>query len=279
MHQDFIKMKGYILELHLPIRLSAAKILNFLLWFFAQIIGLVGGYFSFLLFASFYIKSNHRIMKNSKQNYPIYLAYSWLILLGLSPLNGMKLSAQEVPTADYLGRWLSKTTSVVSEVSQTITVIAEPLVNTFEKAQDFLVKAETVVNGVIKNMRAVQDIIELQQAIFDYYQKSIEVINEARDWDLDGEDDLVWLDKWKHLQILLALFKESTDVLSLFDNLLAEGAFTMDDHNRVQFLFQTRADLRKIKTAMRIEIRRINQEIYAFGALQREQKTFEKLFE
>ena len=188
------------------------------------------------------------------------------------------IKAQDVPVADYLGRWLSKTTSIVSEVSQTITAIAEPLINTAQKAQEFLVKAETVVNGVIRNMRAVQDIIELQQAIFKYYEEAIAVINEPRDWDLDGIDDLVWLDKWKHLQILLALSKQATDIFGLFDNILAEGAFTMDDHNRVQFLFETRDDLRKIKTAMRIEVRRINQEIFSFGALQRERRTFEKLF-
>jgi len=39
-----------------------------------------------------------------------------------------------------------------------------------------------------------------------------------------------------------------------------------------------RDDLRKIRSAMRIEIRRINRKIYAFGRLEREVKLYKKLF-
>jgi len=205
----------------------------------------------------------------------VILAIVLLILIPSKTTQGQI----QVPVADYLGRWISKTTSVVSEVSNTINAIAEPLINTFEKAQDYFVKAETIVNGSIKNMRAVQQIIQTEEAIFEYYQKSIDLINQPRDIDYDGIDDLDWLNKWKHLQILLGLFKESTNALHLFNNLLEEDAFIMDDKNRVQFLFTTLADLRKIKTAMRIEMRRINKEVFAFGRLKRERVTFEKFFE
>ena len=206
------------------------------------------------------------------------IQYLSLFLLLLCPFKTTQGQIQ-VPVADYLGRWISKTTSVVSEVSNTINAIAEPLINTFEKAQDYFVKAETIINGSIKNMRAVQQIIQTEEAIFEYYQKSIEIINQPRDQDYDGIDDLDWLNKWKHLQILLGLFKESTNALNLFNNLLEEDAFAMDDKNRIQFLFTTLADLRKIKTAMRIEMRRINKEVFAFGRLKRERATFEKFFE
>ena len=205
----------------------------------------------------------------------VILAIVLLILIPSKTTQGQI----QVPVADYLGRWISKTTSVVSEVSNTINAIAEPLINTFEKAQDYFVKAETIINGSIKNMRAVQQIIQTEEAIFEYYQKSIEIINQPRDQDYDGIDDLDWLNKWKHLQILLGLFKESTNALNLFNNLLEEDAFAMDDKNRIQFLFTTLADLRKIKTAMRIEMRRINKEVFAFGRLKRERATFEKFFE
>jgi len=205
----------------------------------------------------------------------VVLGMAFLILIPSKRTQGQI----EIPVADYLGRWISKTTSVVSEVSHTINAIAEPLINTFENAQEYFVKAETIINGSIKNMRAVQQIIQTEQAIFEYYQKSIEVINQARDLNNDGIDDLDWLNKWKHLQILLGLLKESTNALNLFNNLLEEDAFTMDDKNRIQFLFTTLSDLRKIKTAMRIEMRRINKEVFVFGRLQREKETFEKFFE
>ena len=189
------------------------------------------------------------------------------------------LSAQvQVPIADYLGRWLSKTTSVVAQASEVITNIAEPLVNAFGEVQEFFVKAETVVSGVIKNMKAIQDIIDLEEEIRTYYQNSIDIINAPRDYDNDGVDDLSWLDKWKHLQILLALSKEALGGVELFINLIEDDALTMDDRNRIKFIYETKKDLQSIKTAMRIQMRRINQEVNQFGRLQKELDTFERLW-
>ena len=199
-----------------------------------------------------------------------------ILFIGMLPLS-QNLSAQ-VPVADYFGRYLSKITSTVQQASQTINQIAEPLVNTFQTVQSFFVKAETLVNGVVKNMKLIQDIVDLHQDIQDYYAQTIDILNAPRDTDNDGEDDLDWLDKWKHLNILLALVKEATAGLGLLDNLIQDDALTMDDYNRVEFLKDTRQSLIRIKTAIRIERRRINQEVLHFGRLDRERKTFDAFF-
>ena len=202
----------------------------------------------------------------------------WIIILLFCFLQ-INNSMAQVPVADFWGRSLSKTTSVVQQASEIITKIAAPLVETFGDIQEFFQKAETVVNGVVRNMRIIQDIVDLEEDISVYFETAIEQINRPRDNDLDGEDDLYFLNKWKHIQILLALSQEATGVVGVFTNLLEEEAFTMDDKNRIEFIKRTRDGLRRIKTAMRIQMRRINREIAAFGALDRERKTFEKLFE
>ena len=99
-------------------------------------------------------------------------------------------SHSQVPVADFWGRTLSKTTSVIQQASEVINNIAQPLVNTFGEVQDFFKKAETFVNGVIKNMRIVQDIVDLEADISEYFDTAIEEINRPRDLNFDGQDDL-----------------------------------------------------------------------------------------
>lgn len=202
-----------------------------------------------------------------------YLICCLLLLAAWNPY-----ASAQVPVADFWGRSLSKTTSVVQQASEIITRIAEPLVNTFEEVQDFFQKAETLVNGVLKNIRMIQDIVDLEEEITLYFEQSLEQINRPRDSNLDGEDDLYYLNKWKHIQILLALSREATGLVNLFISIVEDGAFTMDDKNRLEFIKKTRDGLRHIKTAMRIQMRRINQEILAFGAFDRERRSFEQFF-
>jgi len=205
----------------------------------------------------------------------LLVSISLLILLLITPTS---MATSQVPTADYLGRWLSKTTSVVQQASQFIKEKAEPFVNTFKKVQRFFQKAHTVVKGVIKNMKTVEAIIDTHKDIRQLYANSIEVLNAPRDTDLDGIDDLDFLDKWKHAQILLALSTEATGVFELFTQLVEEDAFLLDDSGRIEFLKDTHRGLIKIKSAMRLELRRINQEIYRYRRLEKELEVFENLF-
>jgi len=71
----------------------------------------------------------------------------------------------QVPVADYFGRWLSKTSSVVQQASQFIKETAAPLVNTFKKTQEFFQKAQTFVNRVVQNLRYIEMIVETHKDI------------------------------------------------------------------------------------------------------------------
>jgi len=110
-----------------------------------------------------------------------------------------------------------------------------PLQENIKEIQDFFRKAETIVNGALKNMRMVREIVETEKDIIELYTRSINKLNEPIDEDGDGIDDLEFLDKWKQVQILLAFTKEAASVFELFTNLIEDDAFTMNDKGRIIF--------------------------------------------
>ena len=201
-----------------------------------------------------------------------------LFTLSFQLVNAPHAGAVTWPVADYLGRWLTKTTVTIQQAANWIHHTTAPFIKTFEGVQKFFQKAKKVVNGVLKNMRMVEDIVELEKEIRELYGKTVASINAPRDTDGDGVDDFHFLDKWRHVEILLALVKETTGVFEIFSNVIGEGATEMDDKGRIKFIRKVRDDLRKIRSAMRVEIRRINRKIYAFGRLEREVKLYKKLF-
>jgi len=189
----------------------------------------------------------------------------------------------QVPVADYFGRWLSKTSSVVQQASQFIKETAAPLVNSFKKTQEFFQKAQTFVNHVITNMRYIERIVDTHKDIKTLFDNAITGLNAPRDVDEDGMDDLEFLDKnaldrWKHAQILLAISAEATSVFEIFSNIIEQDAFTVDDKGRVQIIKETYQELLKLKRAMRGQLRRINREVYQYSRLKKEIEVFDKLF-
>jgi len=146
-----------------------------------------------------------------------------------------------------------------------------PLQETIKDVQDFFTKANTIVNGAIKNMRMVKKIVELEKDIIELYGRSIRALNEDQD---NG-----FINKWKHAQILLALTKESASVFELFETLIEDDAMTINDKGRIVLIEKTYKDMRKIKSAMRLQLRRINKEIYQYRRLKSEIETFEAFFE
>ena len=154
-----------------------------------------------------------------------------------------------------------------------------PLQENIKDIQEFFQKAETVVNGAIKNMRMVQEIVETEKDIIELYTRSINKLNEPIDEDGDGIDDLEFLDKWKQVQILLAFTKEAASVFELFTNLIEDDAFTMNDKGRIIFLEKTYKDMLLIKRAMRAQLRRINKQIYTYRRQRRQLKTYSAFFE
>ena len=185
----------------------------------------------------------------------------------------------QVPVADYFGRWLSKTSSVVQQASQFIKETAAPLVNTFKKTQEFFKKAQTFVNHVITNMRYIERIVDTHKDIKTLFDNAITGLNANPDLDEDGMPDLDFLDKWKHAQILLAISAEATSVFEIFSNVVEQDAFTMDDKGRVQIIKETYLEMLKLKRAMRGQLRRINREIYQYSRLKKEIEVFDKLFQ
>lgn len=184
----------------------------------------------------------------------------------------------QVPVADYFGRWLSKTSSVVQQASQFIKETAAPLVDTFKKTQQFFQKAQTFVSHVVKNLRYIEKIIETHQDIRKLFDNAITCLNANPDLDEDGIDDLDFLDKWKHAQILLAISTEATSVFEIFSNIIEQDAFTIDDKGRVQIIKETYQEMLKLKSAMRGQLRRINREVYQYSRLKKEIEVFDHLF-
>jgi len=185
----------------------------------------------------------------------------------------------QVPVADYFGRWLSKTSSVVQQASQFIKETAAPLVNTFKKTQEFFKKAQTFVSHIITNMRYIERIVDTHKDIKTLFDNAITGLNANPDLDEDGMDDLDFLDKWKHAQILLAISAEATSVFEIFSNIIEQDAFTMDDKGRVQIIKETYSEMLKLKRAMRAQLRRINREVYRYSRLKKEIEIFDKLFQ
>ena len=106
----------------------------------------------------------------------------------------------------------------VQVASQAINTRVTAFVGNIKDIQQFMSKAATIVNGVIKNLRMIQKIIEIEKDIAKLVNQSIEVISSPKDADGDGEDDFEFLDKWKHIQVLLAIAAEADGVFDLFKN-------------------------------------------------------------
>ena len=139
-------------------------------------------------------------------------------------------------------------------------------------------KAAMIVNGVVKNIQMVQKIIEVEKDIAKLVNQSIEIISSPKDADGDGEDDFEFLDKWKHIQILLAIAAEADSIFDLFKNIIEEDATIMDDKGRLTLIRDAYKDAIRIKATIRAQLRRINKEIYQYRRLKKETKIYEEFF-
>ena len=189
----------------------------------------------------------------------------------------------QIPVVDYFGRWLSKTSSVVQQASQFIKETAAPLVDTFKKTQEFFKKAQTFVSHLVTNLRYIERIIDTHKDIKTLFDNAITGLNANPDLDEDGMDDLEFLDKntldrWKHAQILLAISAEATAVFEILSNIIEQDAFTMDDKGRIQIIKETYQEMLGLKRAMRMQLRRINREVYQYSRLKKEVEVFDNLF-
>ena len=202
------------------------------------------------------------------------LFISGFILLMLKPIDAQA----PIPVIDKKHNKWSKIISEVKKASLIINSKVSLFVQSISKTQEFLVKAHTIVSSTILNIKMINQIIKIQKEIENLVTRSLEEINRPRDVDMDGRDDLFFVNKWKHIQILLAIAGQADNVFELFKNVIEGDKIIMDDKGRLKIIKAAYKDAQKIKIALRIQIRRINKEIYAYRKARREVIAFDKLF-
>ena len=132
--------------------------------------------------------------------------YISLVCLLIAPISFAQIPVGPVVDPSLVGS--NTIVSLAEGVTNFLLKKERPLQENIKDIQEFFRKAETVVNGAIKNMRMVREIVETEKDIIELYTRSINKLNEPIDEDGDGVDDLEFLDKWKQVQILLAFTKE-----------------------------------------------------------------------
>ncbi len=197
-----------------------------------------------------------------------------LVILFLS----VNLAFSQVPVKDKKHDKWSKIMEEVQVASQATNTRVTAFVGNIKDIQNFMSKAATIVNGVVKNLQMIRKIIEIEKDIAKLVNQSIEVISSPKDADGDGEDDFEFLDKWKHIQILLAISSEATNVFDLFKNVIEEDATIMDDKGRLTLIRDAYKDATRIKATIRAQLRRINREVYQYQRLKKEIKIYEEFF-
>ena len=190
----------------------------------------------------------------------------------------VNMAFSQVTVKDKKHRKWSKIMEEVQVTSQVINTRVTAFVGNIKDIQNFLSKAATVVNGVVKNLQMIRKIIEIEKDIAKLVNESINIISSPKDSDGDGEDDFEFLDKWKHIQILLAISSEATNVFDLFKNVIEEDATIMDDKGRLTLIRDAYKDATRIKATIRAQLRRINREVYQYQRLKKEIKIYEEFF-
>ena len=190
----------------------------------------------------------------------------------------INLAFNQVSVKDKKHRKWSKIMEEVQVASQAINTRVTAFVGNIKDIQSFMSKAAMIVNGVVKNLQMIRKIIEIEKDIAKLVNQSIEVISSPKDTDGDGEDDFEFLDKWKHIQILLAISSEATNVFDLFKNVIEEDSTIMDDKGRLTLIRDAYKDAIRIRATIRAQLRRINKEIYQYRRLKKEIKIYEEFF-
>jgi len=214
-------------------------------------------------------------MLDMKESKSIFLLFV-IILFFIAPFSGTSQTVFSVKDRGH--RKQSKILMQVERASTLVHTSVIPVVDKIREVQEFTAKALTLVNGVIRNMKMVRRLIEIEGEIAELVEKSIAKLNEPRDTDGDGEDDLAFLDKWKHVKILLAILGQADNVFDLFKNVVEQDATVMDDRGRLTLIKDAYHDALKIRRCIRVQIRRINREIAGHRREKREADMFAKLF-
>ena len=201
-----------------------------------------------------------------------------LLFLLLIFLMALQTVSGQVPVRDRKHNEWSKILEDVQKASLVINQRVVLAVENIKDLQEFMSKASMIVSGVVKNIQLVKALVEQEKDIARLVSQSINRLNEPLDEDGDGIDDLDFLDKWKHIQILLGIAAEADGVFELFKNVIEEDAMIMDDRGRLTIIKEAYNDSFKIKAAIKTQIRRVNRKIYEYRRVKRELEIFDEFF-
>ena len=192
------------------------------------------------------------------------LVLYWLFL-AVQPLG-----AQTIVQDKKHQNW-SKILQEVQITSQAIMGNVTLFVEKIQATQEFMTKAATIINGVVKNMQLIRKTIEIEKEIATLVNQSIQIID-------NPDEEIDFLDKWKHIQLLLAIASQASNVFDLVKNIIQQDATIMDDKGRLTLIRQAYQEALKIKSAILTQLRRINREVYQYRRLQREWEIYNQFF-
>jgi len=138
------------------------------------------------------------------QNYQYSNRKSVVMGLLLLCLGSFDLSGQ-VNVRDKKHNKFSKVLETVQRTSLAINQRVVLVTEKIKDVQEFMAKASSIVNGVLKNIKLTKSVIREQKEIAELVNQTIDKLNNPIDEQGDGLNDLDFLDKWKQIQILLAI--------------------------------------------------------------------------
>jgi len=201
-----------------------------------------------------------------------------VIGLLLCCLSIFDLSGQ-VPVRDRKHNNFSKVLETVQRTSLAINQRVVLVTEKIKDVQEFMAKASSIVNGVLKNIKLTKSVIREQKEIAELVTQTIDKLNNPLDEEGDGLNDLDFLDKWKHIEILLAIAGEADGVFELFKNVIEQDGTIIDDNGRLRLMAEAYNDTIRIKATIKSQIRSINREIYQYKRKRKELQIWEELFE
>jgi len=218
-------------------------------------------------------------MRNPSKTIPNLLSINLILLILIaSTLSSNNRLLAQVEVKDKKHNKWSKVIQSAKTASLVISTKVNIAVSKIKKAQEYISKAHTIISQSVENVRMINQIFKIGQEVTTLVNNSIDAINEPRDFDNDGIDDLHYINKWKHIQILLAIGGQFDNVFELFKNVLESDRAIMDDKGRLKIISDAYQDARKIRSSIKIQLRRINKEIYQYKRQRREVQLFSELF-
>ena len=147
-------------------------------------------------------------------------------------------------------------------------IVENPALEKISRVQTFLKNTVQLVSTVVANMKMTRQLIAEEQRIYGLYQRCIGKLNDAE----------TFPDKWKYNKVIIELFRESVRVFEIFDLATIQNRGIMDDKGRITLIKTALGEIRQIRRAMYVTLRRANHAIFRYKVKKREIETFTRIF-